>query len=389
MHLAIVSFKSCWQDDTGAWFSSGGFPLQMAAIASLFDQTTLLVVHSDPQPGGIPLPPGAVIRTMRKPRGSDFRRKLDVLRHFPYYIRTIREAIRPADVVHTPLPGDLPFLGMVIALWMGKRLIARYGGSWKENSQNTFTNNLTRLLMRTFAGGRCVMLATGEGAVPPSKRMHWIFSSALTRAELDSIHPDFNRGLSVPPKLAYLGRFSPEKGIPVLLQAVSCLPEDGLKILPELILIGDGPERQAMQNMSAGLKLNGRVHFTGQLDRPAMSAQMLSMDVCVQASLTEGFSKAWLDSFAHGVPVIASEVGASAEVIGRNGERGWLVRPGDVEMLTDQINKILVESLDWPALRRRCRTYAEHFTLEEWAARIGRICAAQWNMNFSQGKLKL
>lgn len=389
MRLAVISFKSCWQDETGAWFSSGGFPLQITAIASLFDQTTLLVVCSDPEPGGIPLPSDAIVRTMRKPHGSNLQRKLDVLQHLPYYIRTISKVIRQADVVHTPLPGDLPFLAMLIALFSRKHLIARYGGSWKENSRNTFMNSMTRLLMRSFAGGRCVMLATGEGAIPPSKNMHWIFSTALTRAELDSIHPDYDRGLSVPPRLVYLGRFSPEKGIPVFLQAVSCLKETDPKMTPDVILIGTGPEMQNIQNIAADLHLNGRIQFTGQLDRQSMSARMINMDICVQASLTEGFSKAWLDSFAHGVPVIASEVGASADVIGQNGERGWLVKPGDIEMLTEQMRKILVDPLDWPALRHRCRAYAEQFTLEAWTERIGQICAAQWKMAYSQGKLRL
>jgi hypothetical protein len=43
MHLAVISFKTCWQNEEGRWVSSGGFPYQMTAICSLFDSAELLV----------------------------------------------------------------------------------------------------------------------------------------------------------------------------------------------------------------------------------------------------------------------------------------------------------------------------------------------------------
>ena len=61
MHLCVVSFKPCWQDASGRWMSYGGFPLQMAAIASLFDSVTLVVVRSTPQDGALPLPSEAEV----------------------------------------------------------------------------------------------------------------------------------------------------------------------------------------------------------------------------------------------------------------------------------------------------------------------------------------
>ena len=389
MQLVVISFKPCWRDEKGAWISSGGFPRQMSAIASLFQRTILVVAEVKPQPGGIPLPAGAEVRPMRNPNGADLRRKLDVLLRFPYYLSVITRAVLQADVVHTPIPGDLAFLGMLVALLLRKRLIVRYGGSWDPNTQNTRTNSLIRWLMRRFAGGRRVMLATGQGERPPAPRMHWIFSTAVSREEIAAIQPDLQRGLSEPARLAYIGRFSPEKGLPVLLKAVARLQKTNLAVQPQFLLMGDGPEWQRLKHMAAELGLDGAVKFSGQLDRPALSANLERVDVCVQASLTEGFSKAWLDAFAHGIPVIASKVGAAPDVIGRNEERGWLVEPGDDAGLAGQIERILTEPRDWPALRRRCRIYAEELTLEAWAEKIAAICAAQWGFRYSHGKLVL
>ncbi len=387
MHLVIVSFKQCWQGQDGAWFSSGGFPYQIAAISSLFERVTLVVVKCAFRPGGIPLPPNAEVVGMRPPLGSDLQRKKDVLRQFPYYIRTIGSAIRQADVVHTPLPGDLPLVAMLITILMGKRLIARYGGSWERNAQNTRANDLTRLVMRTFAGGRRVMLVTGVGTTPPGRNMHWMFSTALSRNELSSTKPVLDRGIHRPARLAYLGRFSPEKGVSVLLQAMARLSADHFEPMPHLVLVGDGPQHQELKSLADGLKLDGTVSFAGQLDRAHLSAELDSVDLCVQPSLTESFSKAWLDAFAHGHPVITSDVGASQDVIGRPGERGWILPPGNVDRLTDCLKTVLSSDIDWPSMRRRCRTYAEQFTLEDWADRIGKICAAQWKIPYQQGKL--
>jgi glycosyltransferase involved in cell wall biosynthesis len=116
----------------------------------------------------------------------------------------------------------------------------------------------------------------------------------------------------------------------------------------------------------------------------------MEADFCVQPSLSEGFSKAWLDAMAHGLPVVASNVGAAGAVIGEaidGHRRGWLVPPGNVRMLADAIRLAIDSPIDWPALRRRCRAYVEARTLEAWARHIGDACAEQWRFSIIGGKL--
>jgi glycosyltransferase involved in cell wall biosynthesis len=361
----------------------------MTAIASLFDAMTLLITRRErPGEGGLPLPAGADVVVLRQPAGSDLRRKLSVAASLIYYLRTIARHVRQADVVHVPLPGDIPFLGMLVALALRKRLIARYGGSWVANRQTTLMNRVTRMLMRRFAGGRNVMLATGEGETPPAPGMRWIFATALSAEELRAIRPIPDRGLSDPPRIVYIGRLSPEKGVAHLIEAVALLDREGFRPLPEVVLIGSGPERASLEAQVEESGYLRRVRFAGQLDRAGLSAELQRADLCVQPSLTEGFSKAWLDAFAHGLPVLASEVGAARSVIGTNGERGWLAPPGDVRVLARQIRCILTEATDWPALRRRCIAFAQERTLDAWAREIGQVCAKQWNMALVEGRIR-
>ncbi|HXH25936.1 MAG TPA: glycosyltransferase, partial [Vicinamibacterales bacterium] len=329
MHLCVVSFKPCWQDRDGRWMSSGGFPRQMAAVASLFDRLTLVVVRTDPQAGGLPLPPEAEVVALRSPSGAGGRRKVSVLAGLGYYLGAIAPCVRRADVVHVPVPGDISFLGFLVALAFRKRLIVRYGSCWTVTPHTTWMQRLTRACMRVCAGGRNVMLATGVGAAPPAPGIRWIFSTALSRAEVDAIDVCLDRLPGRPPRLVYIGRLSPEKGVDCLLRAVALLRRAGWEPMPRLSLLGDGPQRASLERQARELEIADLVAFCGQLDRRQLFAHLRDADLGVQPSLTEAFSKAALDAMAHGVPVLSSNVGSATSIVGTSGERGWLIPPGD------------------------------------------------------------
>lgn len=376
MRLCVVTMKHTWQDGEGRWVTDGGFPFQVAAISAPYSETTLVLVRVPPRSGGMRLPARARVVPLRSPVGQDLRRKVSVVLRLPYYLAVITREVWRADVVHIPVPGDISILGLLVAQTLRKRLSVRYCGSWVTNSTTTWMNRVTRWWMQRTAGGRNVMLATGEGSKPPAPGMHWVFATAVSARELEAARPDLTRGPSTPLRLVFIGRLSFEKGVNDLIDAVARLRERG--VAADLTVLGDGADRPALEAQARALGL--RVTFTGQVDRESLGKHLMKADLCVQPSLSEGFSKAWLDALAHGVPVIASDVGAAASVIGAAGERGWLVEPGSVDQLVSRIEGALKPDVGWPGLRRRCRTFAEARTLEAWGRRISDLCAAQWQM---------
>ena len=388
MRLCVVSFKQCWTDASGAWWSYGGFPAQMDALRTLCDDMTIVIVRSFAREGGMPLPRDARVVALRSPVGIDFRRKVSVAAHLPYYLSRISAEIRQADVVHTPVPGDLPYIGLVLSVLYGKRVFALYNGSWVRNSETTIMNRITRQTLRLLARGRNVMLAVGDGDTPPSPGMGWLFATSLTAAEIAASPIDDTRGLSDPPRLVYAGRLSVEKGVPVLLEALRILADEGFEPLPLLTLAGDGPARPELEALVDRLELRSRVRFAGQMERAALAREFQAADLCIHPSHTEGYCKAWLDAMAQGLPVLTTEVGAARAVVGGAGERGWLVRPGDPRALAAAVRHVLTMPMDWPALRRRCRDYAASRTLETWAEQIGRACAGRWNVADAEGVLQ-
>jgi glycosyltransferase involved in cell wall biosynthesis len=387
MRVCTVSYKECWQDETGRWLSDGGFPLQVCSIASMFDENTLVIGAGARRAGGLPLPLDANVVTMRSPYGRDLRRKISVVLRMAEYLSTIVKHARKADVIHVPLPGDIPFLAMCVALVTRKRLLARYEGSWFPNSQTTLMNRVTRALLKRIAGGKRVVIATGEGASRPAPRIRWLFSTALTRRELERIQPVLERGVGDPPRLIYAGRLSSEKGVAVLVRAIQKLKEGGFTPLPQVTIAGDGPQRRELEELVDAVRCRDLVSFVGQLNRTDLGEAFRVADVCVQPSLSEGYSKAWLDAMAYGLPVISSRVGAASGVIGERQERGWLVEPGSENALAATIKEVLHGAVDWPTLRKRCRRYTEERTLETWTESIGRACAQSWNLRFVDGKL--
>jgi len=387
MRLCVVSFKQCWQDAGGRWVSYGGFPAQMQTLRRLFDDMTLVIVRAAVRDGGMPLPDDALVVPLRSPVGVDLRRKISVMAHLGYYWREIGRAVRAADLVHAPVPGDIAYLGLLAAALRRKRLLALYNGSWTPNTQTTLMNRVTRMTMRLLARRGGVMLAVGDGERPPARGMSWLFATSLSQCELASGRPNLERGLSQPPRMVYAGRLSVEKGVPVLLGALARLRTAGGAPLPRLTLVGDGPQRPALEALVRDLQLVDLVTFAGQLDRTNLAAALAAADFCVHPSFTEGYCKAWLDAMAYGLPVLTSEVGAAHAVVGPDGARGWLVVPGDEEALAARLRAVLTEPMDWAALRRRCRAYAEARTLESWGEAMADACARRWELGRRNGRL--
>ena len=104
MKLCVISSKECWQDESGVWFTSGGFPLQMAGLGALFEEMTVVIVRVQPRPGGVPLPPSAKIVSMPRPPQGIARRRAWLVKGLPEYLRLMIAPVRQADVVHTHYP---------------------------------------------------------------------------------------------------------------------------------------------------------------------------------------------------------------------------------------------------------------------------------------------
>jgi len=162
---------------------------------------------------------------------------------------------------------------------------------------------------------------------------------------------------------AVVATLKEQKGHRCLLEA---LPEviDGF---PEfhLLIIGDGELRATLEAQAQGLRLEKSVHFLGQ--RSDIPALLAASDLFILPSLWEGLPMALIEAMASGLPVIASRVSGTEQVM-RDGETGLLVPPGDVSELKRAILEMLVHPGRMIEMGKAARRRVEaHFSARQQA----------------------
>lgn len=158
-------------------------------------------------------------------------------------------------------------------------------------------------------------------------------------------------------RLCMVSRLDPIKRLDTLLEAVAGLPPD---LACEIDIVGDGPQRAQLGELSNRLGIAGRVHFHGWCKNPYpyMSRALAT----VLASSYEGFSNTVLESMALGIPVITSFCSTDARLMDENGAAlGFPV--GDAAALRDQICRLIREPGLRIALSGRGRQYAMRHTV--------------------------
>jgi glycosyltransferase involved in cell wall biosynthesis len=113
--------------------------------------------------------------------------------------------------------------------------------------------------------------------------------------------------------LLFVGRLSPEKNVGELIKAMPGLGTDF-----KLVVVGDGPERAKLENLTSKLDLQQRVIFLGRESHKEALAIMKSCDVLILPSKTEVLPTVVLEALALGRPVIATRVGGIAEIESAN-----------------------------------------------------------------------
>lgn len=175
-----------------------------------------------------------------------------------------------------------------------------------------------------------------------------------------------NRALQWPDALTLLtvGRLEKVKGHHVAIQALAALVGD----LPRarLVVVGDGPEREALGELANGLGVGDRVEFLGPLLPVGVAQVMADADFLLVPSVPlggwqESFCRVAVEGLASGLAVVGTRTGGLAETIGAG---GWVVEPGDHLELEAKIRDIL-RSMTPSEVRERARPQAARFDIEK------------------------
>lgn len=245
------------------------------------------------------------------------------------------------------------------------RIVSTAHGWIANDARGRVKTLLDRLLLRRFDRVILVSHAIRERLprwwVPDSRAQ--VIHNALA---LDSYGRGDAEALRRPPaagapvRLLAAGRLSPEKGLHLLLRAIAQLAPSSPPL--RLTIAGTGPEEAALRRLCVRLGLTDQVRYAGYVaDMPKLYADT---DLVVQSSLTEGLPNVMLETAYLGVPVVATDVGGTREVI-EHGISGWLVRPGSAAALANGIRCYLADPAGFIAMAANGRLHVvEKFSFE-------------------------
>lgn len=270
---------------------------------------------------------------------------------FGAYLRLWRllSAIRPA-VVHTRNTGVIDCQLVARLAGVPVRIHGYHGWDVDDlNGDNPRRNRLRRLCDPSVT--RYVVLSrqirewlVGDQGVSEDR-----ITRICNGVDVARFRPTAGRASDRPTLVVgTVGRLQPVKSQITLVEAVGTLlrrrPDSASRL--RLVLVGDGPERPALE---AAIQAEGLADIAGvtgwQDDVPALLA---SLDIFVLPSLNEGISNTILEAMACGLPVVATRVGGNPELV-VDGETGYLFPVGDSASLADR----LAAYLDEPGLRAR------------------------------------
>lgn len=168
-------------------------------------------------------------------------------------------------------------------------------------------------------------------SAPPSK-VHTIINGFNTEIFYPRAQQSMREKLGVPADarlISYVGRFIVAKGMHELIAAFTLMARDDPNI--QLVLVGDGVMREELASIVREAGVLNRVFFPGGVHPERVAEWISASDVLCLPSWSEGYPNVVVEAIACGRPVVATDVGGTAEIV--NESRGVLVRPRDIESL--------------------------------------------------------
>lgn len=147
---------------------------------------------------------------------------------------------------------------------------------------------------------------------------------------------------SRPFRILTVGRLSPQKRMDILLEAVAMLKTQNPSCPVQLWIVGDGPLRTKLEEQAKALGIAADVSFFGWQNQENLRNFYSSADIFVLSSAYEGMPLVLLEAMAAGLPVVASKVSGTEEVI-RHGENGFLVPTCNSRILSEKITTLIFD----------------------------------------------
>jgi glycosyltransferase involved in cell wall biosynthesis len=239
-------------------------------------------------------------------------------------------------IIHAHLLFGPAFVAALAGRILQKRVIVKLGSSGYygeiQVTGRKLRGRISLALLRRWVDAIIVldhdMEAEAISAGFPASRVYSMFNGIETSSFAPTLsREDAKAALGMSDKLLvlYVGRLAPQKSLTTLLRAMKL----AVQVCPnlQLVLVGDGSERDSLQALAGSLNIREFVTFAGQ--QTNVKSFLNAADIFSLPSETEGMSNALLEAMATGLACLATPVGASSQML-NDGQCGLLLPVGDV-----------------------------------------------------------
>jgi glycosyltransferase involved in cell wall biosynthesis len=309
-----------------------------------------------------------VVHTMRWPRSLLPRERwegIDVRRHSyrvpegtprtvatavaanPWVLGDVTQQLRSdrADLVHIQCVSHGAWFAYHGSRWIDVPLVVTVHGELSMDATDVYCRSpLLRHTLRLLLARADAVTACSRATLVEAEQWSGITLGDRGRVVFNGVdNAEFTRrdtSASEPrPYVLAVGRLVPQKGFDVLVDAVGRLAGTERTFNWDLIIAGDGPERERLSARVRRLGISDRVRLVGQANRDEVVDLFHHASLFVLPSRREPFGIVSLEAMAAGVPVVATDVGGVAEVV-HDGVNGCLVPHGDVTALAEAIRRM-------------------------------------------------
>lgn len=282
--------------------------------------------------------------------------------------------LRRPDAVLAYSFGNHAMIALACRMAGIERVFVRVAGSPLRSMGARLKNGVISHLARPFCAGeiavsRSVARELTQGIGLPGKRVHVISNGCLVNS-LVAPRPETQRpeaGQEI--RLLMVSRMDDAKDQPTAIRALAALAEAGQNA--RLSLVGDGPRRRELEDLTRREGVAERVRFHG--NRTDVAELMAAHDLMLHCTFSEGFPNVVIEAMAAGLPVIASDIPPCREVLD-NGSCGILAPVRDARALRAAIIRLMHR----PELRHqqaaRARALVERqYRIEDCARRYAEL----------------
>jgi len=283
------------------------------------------------------------------------------------------------DIVHTHTPWTVGFLGYRWARRRSVPVVSTYHTIY-EKYAHYFPYLPTRAVRQAIAGHTERYYNSVDQVITPSDASRkWLIRRGVTTpitiiptgvvlGETLTKEQERHR-LGIPQDafvLLFVGRLAAEKNLNCLLEMAAKV----LKACPraELCLVGDGPERECLEEFAQRNEIENRVRFVGFVDRSQVSRYYKAADVFTFSSVSETQGMVVNEALASGLPVVVVRGGGAPASV-TSGQNGFIVR-NDATDFAKPVIKLIQDDLLRNQMIRGALESAKNFSLESMVERV-------------------